>query len=76
MAHSFPTRRSSDLGLAVISLVNIPVGTALGIYTMKFFRSEAGVRIYGGNALAGDEKELQDAMNGAKPLMNFAERFK
>lgn len=63
-------------GLAVISLVNIPVGTALGIYTIKFFRSEAGVRVYGGKARTGDEDELQDAMNGAKPLMNFAERFK
>lgn len=36
------------LALAVVSLVNIPVGTALGIYTIKFFRSEGGVRLYGG----------------------------
>src|SRR5215510_9055686 len=28
------------IALAVISLVNIPIGTALGIYTIKFFRSE------------------------------------
>src|ERR1043165_10136357 len=26
--------------VAIISLVNIPIGTALGLYTMKFFRSD------------------------------------
>ena len=25
------------IGLAVVSLVNLPIGTALGIYTIKFF---------------------------------------
>jgi len=64
------------LALAVVSLVNIPIGTALGIYTMKFFRSEAGVKIYGGKVREIDAKELQDALEGAKPLANFAERFK
>src|SRR5215471_1165568 len=37
------------IALAVVSLVNIPIGTALGIYTIKFFRS-AGVELYGGQA--------------------------
>src|SRR5437870_2536198 len=27
------------IAVAIISLINIPVGTALGIYTIKFFRS-------------------------------------
>src|SRR5947207_2037571 len=40
------------VALAIISLVNIPIGTALGIYTIKFFRSEAGVKLYGGHAHA------------------------
>ena len=35
------------LGLAAVSLINIPIGTALGIYTLKFFRSEAGAELYG-----------------------------
>jgi len=64
------------IGLAVISLVNIPIGTALGIYTIKFFRSEAGVRIYGGRASASATNELENALGRAKPLMNVAERLK
>lgn len=61
---------------AVLSLVNIPIGTALGIYTMKFFRSEAGVKLYGGQAAAATESELKDAMRGAQPLMNWADKSK
>ena len=61
---------------AVLSLVNIPIGTALGIYTMKFFRSEAGVKLYGGQAAAARESELKDAMRGAQPLMNWADKLK
>jgi phosphoglycerol transferase MdoB-like AlkP superfamily enzyme len=60
---------------AILSLVNIPIGTALGIYTIKFFRSEAGVKLYGGQA-ASTESELKDAMHGAQPLMNWARRVK
>jgi phosphoglycerol transferase MdoB-like AlkP superfamily enzyme len=60
---------------AILSLVNIPIGTALGIYTIKFFRSEAGVRLYGGQA-ASTESELKDARHGAQPLMNWADRLK
>ena len=63
-------------GVAVISLINIPIGTALGIYTIKFLRSEGGIEIYGGKASATSEKELQDALKGAQPLMNLAERLK
>src|SRR5436190_1999372 len=33
------------LVLSVVSLVNIPIGTALGIYTIKFLRSEAGTSL-------------------------------
>jgi hypothetical protein len=62
--------------LAIISLVNIPIGTALGIYTIKFFRSEAGGTLYGGKASSASESELSDAMRGAQPLMNWANRSK
>ena len=61
---------------AILSLVNIPIGTALGIYTIKFFRSEGGVRLYGGRAASAGESELKDAMQGAQPLMNWAKRVK
>jgi len=64
------------LALAVVSLVNIPIGTALGIYTMKFFRSDAGVKIYGGKASSTDTNELEDAFSRAKPLINVADRLK
>jgi hypothetical protein len=64
------------LALAIISLINIPVGTALGIYTIKFFRSEGGVRLYGGRAAQHSEGELQAALKGAQPLMNWADRLK
>jgi hypothetical protein len=64
------------IGLAVISLVNIPIGTALGIYTVKFFRSSAGVELYGGTASVTDAGELDSALGRAKPLMNVAERLK
>jgi hypothetical protein len=62
--------------VAVISLVNIPIGTALGIYTMKFFRSAAGRALYGGTATTTSDDELKDAMRGAQPLMNWADRLK
>jgi hypothetical protein len=61
---------------AILSLANIPIGTALGIYTMKFFRSEAGVKFYGGRASTAAEGELTEAMQGAQPLMNWADRLK
>jgi hypothetical protein len=63
-------------GIAVISLINIPIGTALGIYTIKFLRSDGGSKLYGGKAAATSENELQDALKGAQPLMNLAERLK
>jgi len=65
-----------SIAVAIISLVNIPIGTALGIYTIKFFRTEAGVELYGGQARAGGENDLQNALDRAKPLMNLAERLK
>jgi hypothetical protein len=62
--------------LAVLSMVNIPIGTALGIYTIKFFRSSAGVELYGGTVASTTEGELKGAMDGAQPLMKFADRLK
>lgn len=62
--------------LAVLSLINVPIGTALGIYTIKFLRSADGVRLYGGAASSTTEGELKEAMDGAQPLMKFADRLK
>ena len=62
--------------VAIISLVNIPIGTALGIYTMKFFRSGSGRALYGAKGATASDDELRDAMRGAQPLMNWADRFK
>jgi hypothetical protein len=62
--------------VAIISLVNIPIGTALGVYTMKFFRSEAGRALYGGKGVSASDDELKDAMRGAQPLMNWADKLK
>lgn len=62
--------------VAIISLVNIPIGTALGVYTMKFFRSEAGRVLYGGQGTRASDDELKDAMRGSQPLMNWADRLK
>ena len=64
------------LSLGVISLMNIPVGTALGIYTIKFFHSEGGVKLYGGKSSPASEGDLQDALKGAQPIMNWADRLK
>jgi hypothetical protein len=64
------------VALAIISLINIPIGTALGIYTLKFFRSEGGTRLYGGKSSTATDNELQAAMQGTKPLMNWAKRVK
>lgn len=61
---------------AILSFVNIPIGTALGIYTIKFFRSEAGVKLYGGRPASTAEGELKNAMHGAQPLINWADRLK
>jgi hypothetical protein len=68
--------KPSGIVLAVLSLVNIPIGTALGIYTIKFFRSSGGVELYGGGVATTTEGELKDAMDGAQPLMKFADRLK
>ncbi|SRR6266404_3720998 len=62
--------------LSIVSLINIPVGTALGIYTIKFFRSEGGIRLYGGRSATAGEGDLQDALKGARPLMSLADRLK
>lgn len=62
--------------LAIISLINIPIGTALGIYTLKFFRSEGGLKLYGGKLSTASEAELQDALERTQPLMNWAKRVK
>jgi len=64
------------VSVAIISLVNIPIGTALGVYTMKFFRSEAGRSLYGGKGMTASDDELKDAMRGAQPLMDWADRLK
>lgn len=64
------------VALAIISMINIPIGTALGIYTLNFFRSEGGTRLYGGEAPTASDKELHAAMQGTKPLMNWAKRGK
>lgn len=64
------------LGLAVISLINVPIGTALGIYTIKFFRSAGGAELYGGRTSKASEGDLESAMKGAQPLMNWANRSK
>jgi len=62
--------------VAIVSLVNVPIGTALGVYTMKFFRSDAGRALYGGKGTTASDGELTDAMRGAQPLMNLADRLK
>ena len=62
--------------VAIISLVNIPIGTALGVYTIKFFRSAAGRALYGGQGPRASDDELKDAMRGAQPLMNWADKLK
>ena len=61
---------------AILSFVNIPIGTALGIYTIKFFRSAGGVKLYGGQAASTAQDELKNAMHGAQPLMDWAKRVK
>jgi hypothetical protein len=71
-----PWSKSLALVLAIISLINIPIGTALGVYSLKFLRSEGGIKLYGGKASATSEHELQEAMRGAQPLMNWADRLK
>jgi hypothetical protein len=62
--------------VAIVSLVNIPIGTALGVYTIKFFRSTAGRALYGGTGASASDDELKDAMRGAQPLMNWADKLK
>ena len=62
--------------VAILSLVNIPIGTALGIYTIKFFRSDVGRALYGGKTTPATDEELKDALRGAQPLMNWADRLK
>lgn len=68
--------RPLGIASAVVSLINIPIGTALGIYAIRFFKSEGGLRLYGGKALKTSAGELQDALRGAQPLMNWADRLK
>jgi len=71
-----PWAKPLGLTLAAVSLINIPVGTALGIYSIKFLRSEGGAKLYGGKASTADENKLQEAMRGAQALMDLADRLK
>jgi hypothetical protein len=68
--------KPAGVALSIVSLINIPIGTALGIYTIKFMRSKAGVSLYGGKASAATEAELAVAMRGAQPLMNWTNKPK
>jgi hypothetical protein len=68
--------KTTAIALSIVSLINIPIGTALGIYTIKFLRSEAGVSLYGGKGSSATDAELADAMRGAQPLMNWASKRK
>ena len=71
-----PWVKPFSVALGVVSLVNVPIGTALGIYTIRFFRSPAGVELYGGHASVADANALDEALGRAKPLLNVAERLK
>jgi hypothetical protein len=71
-----PWVKPAGITLAVLSVVNLPIGTALGIYTIKFFRSAGGVQLYGGAVSSATETELKDAMTGAQPLMNLDDSLK
>ena len=71
-----PWLKPLALPLAIVSLINIPIGTALGIYTIKFLRSGPGAGMYGGKASATTDGELNEAMRGAQPLMSLAEKLK
>jgi hypothetical protein len=62
------------IALAIVSLINIPIGTALGIYTLKFFKSEGGIKLYGGKVVATSEGDLHEALQGTQPLMNWARK--
>lgn len=68
--------RPAAQALAIVSLVNVPIGTALGIYTLKFFRTAGGVQLYGGQTPSVTEGDLEDAMRGAQSLVNLADRMK
>ena len=68
--------KPAAIALAVLSMVNLPIGTALGVYTIKFFRSPGGVELYGGKTSSTTDGELKKAMSGAEELMNLADRLK
>src|SRR6185295_11958753 len=68
--------KSLAVPLSIVSFINIPIGTALGIYTIKFLPSQAGANLYGGKASATTDVELTEALRGAQPLMNLADRLK
>jgi len=71
-----PWVKPLGIAVAIISLVNIPIGTALGIYTIRFFRSDGGAQLYGGKSRGASAGELDDAMGHAKSLMNVRDRLK
>jgi hypothetical protein len=58
----------------IVSMINVPIGTALGIYAIKFFRSAAGSTLYGGPG-AASETDLQDALRRTRQLGDLADRL-
>ena len=65
--------KAVGIAVGLVSLINIPVGTALGYYTLQFFYSEGGINIYGGKKqLMATEGELEDAVDALKPLMRWS----
>lgn len=44
--------RTWAIAAAIIALINIPLGTALGVYALWFLFGEEGKRFYGGSNLA------------------------
>jgi hypothetical protein len=52
---------------AIMSLISIPMGTALGVYTLWFLFGEKGRQLYSPDEFSWQVGQMRDALHGAKP---------
>jgi hypothetical protein len=56
---------------AVLALINIPMGTALGVYTFWFLFGEKGRQMYSPNEFSWQVGQMRDALHGSQPPSNW-----
>lgn len=59
---------------AALALISIPMGTALGVYTLWFLFGEKGRQLYSSNEFSWKLGQMRDALHGSHPPPSWPSR--